>query len=311
MAQPRSLDEALAAVHSAALDCYGTAWDRIHIEWATIASADYAISTELEADDGGLETLTLAANVAEELRALRAAVAKAQNGLWPLSLLVTLQAGSKPGLNVNNDGELILDPQGADAERKLLAPEDIRPTVDEWRRELELHPRTEEQLPEWWKQRLVGIQRSGQPAFPSWLGREMPQTIADAEAITERVLPAQPWIERDPGFSHVLDAVEVPLMDAARSLTAPEQDAIFGRQGRRAQQDQRTALARTVIPVGLAALDALPADTVQDALDQWGRTMRKPNPVDSSDTRTELVLFVARNFLSCRFGSLPLNWPVK
>ena len=302
-----TLEQLNRAVH----DVMPPNWYRLHLEWASIGGTDYFIEHDVEVHDGRIyEGYLLPAVVTSQLHQLRAVIAE-ERGIWPLSLLVTFQHGSRAGVLVNEHGEVDLNASGKAAERQIVPTEEQRPTIDEWRRELHLHPRDEATLPDWWRERVNGIPRQRMPELPSWMGRPMPQTLADAEAIPERVTPGQAWIERDPGYAEILEAVVAPLMSRARRCSDDELDALFGRRGCAAQQAQRRALAETVVSRGLTALESVPAGAIMAALRQRARLLRIDEPEDTPESRKELVIYVASNVLTCRFGKLPLNWPVK
>ncbi|MFW6600294.1 hypothetical protein ACQBAU_09785 [Propionibacteriaceae bacterium Y2011] len=59
--------------------------------------------------------------------------------------------GEVAGADLNFAGRIVFDAAGNPAETRALTAEEVRPTAEQWRRELTDHPRSPEHVPSWWQ----------------------------------------------------------------------------------------------------------------------------------------------------------------
>src|SRR5690606_18831010 len=138
---------------------------------------------------------------------------------------------------------VVLDATGAPAHNRVLTEAEVRPTRDEWARELELYPRPAERVPDWWRSILSGDVAGAAPQLPDWFGEPMPQSLDDAESCPRIILRKCERRLEGEGYAAIVDDLVAAIHATARTLPAAELDALFGRNGRAAQADAQQRLA--------------------------------------------------------------------
>lgn len=237
------------------------------------------------------------------------------------------------GFSADKDRRLILDEQGEWASNRGLGESETRPTAVDWARELELHPREAQYVPDWWRQ-VVQTGVAARPAeLPLWFGRPMPQTLADARAAERRVLPRENAVLAAPGYSELAAELEQRIFESAEQCDARTVDALFGRAGIAAQAAARRELVTAAARATLPSAGRLPLWAASRMLWTWCGAARRPRPAHIArqldgevaladaartdpDARAMMddlepaLAFLATSMARRRFGELPRDWPV-
>lgn len=288
-------------------------WDAIVAEWAQVGDSTYP-QDFMVLGVPSLDGSRVPDEVSELFGQLRGMLAE-DSGIWPLSITLFMREEyTDAGIDANYSHQVIVLDEGQSFSRPIPAS-DIRPTAEDWRRELELHPRRDEDIPEWWRQILVEGMSDFVPSLPSWMGRSMPQSIEDAREMPSDLLGPMHWMLDSPGFRDLFDPLRHRIFDLAEKLSADERDALFGRKGIAAQSNLHARLAREAVAGIGHEIDRIPEEDGLDMVYLWEGRMKLPH----TDSRGQILreeireaaVFQARQVITSRFGELPSHWHVK
>lgn len=176
------------------------------------------------------------------------------------------------GLDVNRDRRVVVDAQGRDVDPDGAARDAVFPTPDEWRAELERHPRPADAIPAWWS-RLIGAA----PTADAGVAATVDAALEGETRLTARLEPLRPL----PGTGTFLRQLDAWVVDRIRSLDAEALASLAGRSGHDAQARERDAIAteaaeRTVNPPRMAKVGV-----IAELLDAWHARTGEGAPIPS------------------------------
>ncbi|GGA56594.1 hypothetical protein GCM10011490_03040 [Pseudoclavibacter endophyticus] len=287
-------------------------WDNVSVEWTHVGGTEYVTPINV-LGYGRAWSVATPSGLSSRLLALKRFLATPDRGA-PVALAVFVSSeGVDAGIDMNFDRRVILDTTGAPAYNRPLGAEEVRPTRDEWVRELELHPRSADRVPDWWRSILAGGDTGTRPQLPDWFGDPMPQSLEEAESSPRVILPKfERLLERE-GYADIVDDLVAAIHAEARALPATELDAIFGRNGRAAQTQAQQRLAEAATEAISPRLAERSADEAAGMIRSWHKISRASGPDPDLDTGAQLRVAVAGfagRIIMRRFGTLPKDWHV-
>ncbi|MGD7705507.1 hypothetical protein [Microlunatus sp. Y2014] len=221
--------------------------------------------------------------------------------------------GEVAGADLNFAGRIVFDAAGNPAETRALTAEEVRPTAEQWRRELTDHPRSPEHVPSWWQAIADGDDGAYEPSMPSWFGGPMPQSLDEAAAQAKLLVPKFEGLLHFVGYAAIADELVRSIHATARTLRLGELDAIFGRRGRGAQEAAQARLAATAVGTITPLLAERTAAERDEMIRAWHGHSRDDGPDTTMTSDEQLrvaVTRVAERIVARRFGTLPKNWHV-
>lgn len=270
-------------------------WTRSRVIWSRVVNAQFQELTLVTADGQ-----TMLGQVSPELQAAmndyREAVSDPKGG-WFTALEMTLSREGEMQLHVIWNDQVWF---GMHPDAPLQPPTDPEagqiPTPEMWARELELHPRDEDRIPEWWKAQLAIARGEASPDTTATVG-EPAQTAADqgsesslpavksvAEALRAPVrLPASfammpgAW-----GWDRVADDVNTAVTGAIEKLGQDAQERLFGSDAQASQQARDELIRTAKTNLREATFDQWAAGTAVRLLREWNSRHAGEDPADLS-----------------------------
>jgi len=288
-------------------------WHSVEANWAQVGESPYPLGmTVIGGESQGDSNLPEGINSLFE--DLRGRIAEREE-LWPISLTVIISDRiPQAGIHANFH-ERIIVPADDSSELRPISGDELRPSAEDWRRELELHPRADEQIPDWWRKIVETGSTDYEPELPTWMGRPMPQSIDDAEAMPRDLLGPMDWLKRTAGYRDLIDPLRAPIFNVVREASPGELDAIFGKRGISAQNDAQRRLAETATQQITNLIDSIPENDASEMVFVWQGRMRMPHTNSTGeklrDEARQAAKFLAFQMVRARFGGLPPNWHEK
>ncbi|MGO2111392.1 MAG: hypothetical protein ACTH31_07240 [Pseudoclavibacter sp.] len=287
-------------------------WDNVSLGWVHVGGSEYVTSITV-LGYGRSWSVPTPPGLSPRLHELKRFLATPDHGA-PIAFEVFVSSeGVDAGVDWNFDRRVVLDATGARADNRELGETEVRPTRDEWARELDLHPRPAERIPDWWRSLLEGEDAGARPQLPDWFGGPMPQSLDDAESAPRIILPKfERLLERE-GFADIVNDLVAAIHAEARALPATDLDAIFGRSGRAAQVEAQQRLAEAATDAISPRLAERGADEAVGMTRAWHKLSRATGPDPALDTAAQLRVAVsgfATRIVMRRFGNLPKDWYV-
>lgn len=285
-------------------------WDHVAIDYGQVGEWEVCSALQLFGY-GYAEDLPAPAELLVPMRELRQLLVHPERGA-PIGLTFHLSSEVPGlGLDLNLADRLIYDDAGRPAYTAALPEALVRPTREDWRRELQDHPRTPQNVPAWWAALIGGGPGDALPAMPSWFGGPMPQTLADAEAATRVVVPKFQSLLNVEGYARIVDPLVARIHELARMRGTETLDAIFGRSGLAAQTAAQRDLAREAVAEIEPQIASLTPDQAAEVVAYWHGNSRDGGPDADQQPAVQLRVAVERfaaRVVARRFGALPKNW---
>jgi len=308
-----TLDQALAAIRAEMIRVLPPDWYRAGLEWAEVGGTAYELDFYSDGFDPRDESARrFPPTFTPLMRDVRAALAE-ETGQWAIALTVNIaEYAETASLTPNFDHRLVIGPDDrAAGVYDAFSDEEVRPSAQEWKRELELHPRDPSDIPDWWKAIVETGSAAVVPEMPQWFDGPMPQSIEDAERGTRDASPGNELILTHPGYKELVEPLRPAIFDAARRRSPQELDALFGRDGKAAQLDVQRAIASDAVRDS-NAVASLSDEDVYNLIFMYRQRVKRPRPErDEPGLREEAVEaaeLLARIMVAGRFGQLPLTW---
>lgn len=195
-------------------------WVLSHVVWTKVANSTMR-ELLIVSTDGSERLLAFPETLAEALDVYREALAQPGGGGWPIGIEMRMSSAGEGGMRVIwNDQVWFGFHPGAPLQPPTDPAAEVVPTPEMWALELEMHPRADDALPDWW--RLLLDAPLPAEAAPDARADHIPvprdEALGDAPAPVGAVRAMDgAW-----GWDRVLDEADEAVLDAIRSADESE-----------------------------------------------------------------------------------------
>lgn len=214
-------------------------WVSSHIVWSRIVNATMR-ELALVRDDGTETLLAFPDPLSDRIAAYREALSDPEGG-WPTALEMRMNARGEAQMRVIwNDRVWFGFHPGAPLQPSSDPTAEEVPTPEMWRLELDLHPRADDRIPEWWRAIVAGDGGSASASAP--------RTGADAQATSSARAPMRPAatsidealaapvslpaahrvMDGAWGWDRVYEHANTAVVEALRATDEASRSALFG-----------------------------------------------------------------------------------